>query len=215
MTIRALVICERSQILTKQLRFRGIDAYSLDIEASYEKNDYWHKYHIQADYKEFLEYRLHEINPHVIYAFTPCIYLSNVSNRHYSLKCNSIQKVQARLEKREQDLAWFLHLLQNEYAKHVCMENPVGYVNAHVKPSQIVHPHFFGAKHNKRTCLWMRNLPTLKRTHYLKDDQIIKNWVDKQGGSSQAERSKLRSKLDHYFAYEIARQHAQFLKAIY
>ena len=215
MTIKALVLCERSQTLTKQLRFRGIDAYSLDIEASYEKNDYWHKYHIKSCYKEFLEYRLEEINPHVIYAFTPCVYLSNVGNRHYSLKHNTLEKVQARLEKREQDLSWFLHLLENQYARHICLENPVGYVNRFIKPSQVVHPHFFGAKHQKRTCLWMKNLPCLKRTQYLKDDEIIRNWVDQQGGSNQVERSRRRSKLDEHFAYQIAKQHTEYLVELY
>tara|TARA_R100000152_G_C6758237_1_gene182110 strand:- start:632 stop:1282 length:651 start_codon:yes stop_codon:yes gene_type:complete len=215
MTIKALVICERSQILTEQLRRFGIEAYSLDIDASYCKDESMHQYHIESCYKEFLEYRLHEIDPDVIYAFTPCIYLSNAGLKHYSLKHNPLEKVNARKEKREEDLAWFLHLLENQYATHMCLENPVGYVNSHVKPSQVVHPHFFGARHNKRTCLWMKNLPTLKRTHYIKDEDIIRGWVDKQGGSSQAERSRRRSKLDSHFAYQIARQHSQYLKAIY
>jgi hypothetical protein len=42
----------------------------------------------------------------------------------------------------------------------VAVENPVGYVNTiWRKPDQIVHPYYFGEPVQKRTCLWLKNLP--------------------------------------------------------
>ena len=48
-------------------------------------------------------------------------------------------------------------------AEKVCVENPVGYMNTIFrKPDQIIHPYFFGVPVQKRTCLWVRNLPILE-----------------------------------------------------
>ena len=53
----------------------------------------------------------------------------------------------------------------------VAIENPVGFMNsAYRKADQIIHPYYFAESeadaenyHKKRTCLWLRGLPTLTR----------------------------------------------------
>ena len=66
----------------------------------------------------------------------------------------------------------------------ICIENPSGWLNTHwQRPSQIIHPYYFGDPYLKETCLWLKNLPKL--TYVLKDDMFnkatsiepIANWV--------------------------------------
>jgi len=55
--------------------------------------------------------------------------------------------------------------------KRMCIENPVmhGYAYKAIgeKWTQTFHPHYFGDDASKRTCLWLKNLPLLKRTHWI------------------------------------------------
>ena len=54
------------------------------------------------------------------------------------------------------------------------IENPVGYLNTHYrKPDQIIHPWQFGHSVNKKTCLWLKNLPLLKPTNIVEKDEIV------------------------------------------
>lgn len=47
----------------------------------------------------------------------------------------------------------------------IAIENPVGIMSTHWrKPDQIIHPYQFGDAYEKRTCLWLKGLPTLTPT---------------------------------------------------
>jgi hypothetical protein len=54
---------------------------------------------------------------------------------------------------------------------HICVENPVMHSHAknlirnYVEFSQSVHPWQFGHPETKRTCFWLKNLPTLRPTN--------------------------------------------------
>ena len=53
--------------------------------------------------------------------------------------------------------------LYNLPIKHICLENPLGHVSANIlKPTQIIHPYYFGEMEMKRTALWLKNLPPLE-----------------------------------------------------
>jgi hypothetical protein len=55
----------------------------------------------------------------------------------------------------------------------ICVENPTGYINSHFKkPTQIIHPYYFGDREMKRTCLWLQGLPPL--IHAKQDDLFFK-----------------------------------------
>lgn len=63
----------------------------------------------------------------------------------------------------------------NADCNKICIENVVGYLSTHFqKPSQYIEPYFFGESWKKKTCLWLKNLPPLKKT-----DVIIQKgkWV--------------------------------------
>ena len=103
----------------------------------------------------------------MIIAFPPCTYLTNAGTRHYSLKCNTVKKVEARLKEREKAKDFFM-MFANADCKKIAIENPVGYINTYFrKPDQIIHPYFFGDNVQKRTCLWLKGLPKLTPTAML------------------------------------------------
>ena len=59
---------------------------------------------------------------------------------------------------------FFMHLYEANI-QHKCIENPVGYINRLIKPTQIIQPYEFGDSESKRTCLWLTNLPKLIPTN--------------------------------------------------
>ena len=57
----------------------------------------------------------------------------------------------------------------------VAIENPIGYMNTHYrKPTQIIHPYYFGDPVRKATCLWLKGLPKLTPTNMV-EPNIIKD----------------------------------------
>ena len=107
----------------------------------------------------------------MIIAFPPCIYLTNVATRHYSLKCNPVEKVEARKLKRIEAAKFFM-LFANTDCDKIAIENPVGWMNSHYrKPDQIIHPYYFGDNAKKRTCLWLKGLPKLIHTDMLPEPE--------------------------------------------
>ena len=110
----------------------------------------------------------------LIIAHPPCTYLSNVATRQFSLKCRTPEQVVDRWQERAKAAVLFMQMMLSN-AKHVCVENPVGFMNtAYRKADQIIHPYYFAEDendkenyHEKRTCLWLKNLEPLKRTNDL------------------------------------------------
>lgn len=63
----------------------------------------------------------------------------------------------------------FMKALWNAPIKKICLENPVGLANTRWrKPSQIIHPYYFGDMEMKETCLWLKGLPRLNGLHHIK-----------------------------------------------
>jgi hypothetical protein len=158
----------------------------------------------------------------MIIAFPPCTYLTSAGIRHYSLKCNSAEKVAARVKEREKAVAFFMAFAGAD-CERTAIENPVGYMNTHWrKPDQIIHPYFFGDNAKKRTCLWLKGLPKLEPTNILPEPQPmyvcrgVKCWGKKIGWcegmrgikGGQKERAKARSKTFPGIAKAMAEQWA-------
>ena len=78
----------------------------------------------------------------------------------------------------------------------IAIENPVGIMStAYRKPDQIINPWQFGHKEQKRTCLWLKNLPLLEATENvysemmkLPEKERCKIWY--MGSNHGKERSK-------------------------
>jgi len=174
--MKILVGCEESQAVTLELRNLGHEAYSCDIEPCSGGHPEWH---IQADVLPLLngfcafatmDDYVHEVNQKwdMLIAFPPCTYLTSAGTRHYSLRMNSVEKVEARISKRNEAVGFFMSFANADCEK-IVIENPVGYMNTHWrKPNQIIHPYYFSKytgdeNHElKRTCLWIKGLKPLK-----------------------------------------------------
>lgn len=151
--MKVLVACEESQAVTIELRKLGHEAYSCDIIECSGGHPEWH---LQTDVTELLK-----IKWDMIIAFPPCTYLTSAGTRHYSLRMNPKEKVEARIKERESAINFFM-LFANADCDKIAIENPVGYMNTHWrKPDQIIHPYYFGEPFQKRTCLWLKGLNKL------------------------------------------------------
>lgn len=110
----------------------------------------------------------------LLIAHPPCTYLSNVSTRHFSLRCTPAEKVVDRWRKRAEAAVFFMYFALAPIER-ICVENPVGFMNvSYRKADQTIDPYMFAEsmddKQNyvtKRTCFWLKNLPMLKRTNDL------------------------------------------------
>ena len=161
--MRILVACEESQAVTIAFRERGFEAYSCDIQDCSGGHPEWH---IKGDVLPLLKEKWD-----LIIAHPPCTYLTSAGTRHYSLKCNPKEKVEARIKEREKAIEFFM-MFANARCDKIAIENPVGYMNTHYKkPNQIIHPYYFGDNAKKRTCLWLKGLPELKPTNMLSEPE--------------------------------------------
>jgi hypothetical protein len=217
---KVLIACEESQAVTKEMRVLGIEAYSCDIEPCSGGHPEWH---IQGDVTPLLEQEWD-----MIIAFPPCTYLSNAGTRHYSRRINSEEKVLEREKKREEAVRFFMQFV-NAKCNRIAIENPVGYMNSfYRKPDQIIHPYYFGEAVQKRTCLWLKNLPLLEHTNMLPKPEPIYicqgdkckgkriNWCEALktgvGRGTQVERAKARSKTFEGIAKAMASQWGVLVK---
>lgn len=130
------------------------------------------------------------------------------------------QKALDRLSEKEKALDFFMRLF-NCGIKKVCIENPRGFAMKIIKPTQMIHPYFFGDSEKKMTCLWLKGLPPLvhspiktlfeEKSHSPepKPKMITKsgkeiNWSDSFSPSKY--RQKLRSKTFQGIANAMAEQ---------
>ena len=62
----------------------------------------------------------------------------------------------------------FIQTLLEAPIPHIALENPVGKISTAIrKPDQIIQPWQFGHPESKRTCLWLKGLPSLNPTNIL------------------------------------------------
>lgn len=156
--MKILVACEESQAVTKEFRAKGHEAYSCDIIECSGGHPEWH---IKADVLPILngncQFETTDGEKHnldgkwdMIIAFPPCTYLTNAGTRHFSLKCNSVEKVEKRIKLRSQAKDFFMKFVEADCDK-IVIENPVGFMNSNYrKPDQIVHPYYFGDNAKKK-----------------------------------------------------------------
>jgi len=230
--MKVLCACEESQAVTIELRRLGHEAYSCDIIECSGDHPEWHINHdvlrlLNGNvYFETQDKKRHEIVEKwdMIIAFPPCTYLTSAGTRHYSTRVNPIEKVEARIKKRDFAECFFMQFVNADCDK-IAIENPVGYMNTHYKkPNQIIHPYYFGDPVQKRTCLWLKNLPELEKTDLLPIPEPIYicqgekckgkkiNWCEAmktgKGKGKQEERAKARSKTFPGIAKAMANQWA-------
>lgn len=164
--MRILVACEESQAVTIELRKLGHEAWSCDLLPCSGGHPEWH---VQGDVFEAMHFVWD-----MMIAFPPCTDLAVSGAAWFEQK---------RKDGRQQKSIQFFMDLVNLDIPKIAIENPVGIMSTHYrKPDQIIHPYYFGDPYQKKTCLWLKNLPKL--THDPKDHvgkgEFVE-WVDKNG----------------------------------
>ena len=161
--MRVLIACEESQNICKEFRDLGHEAFSCDIKPCSGGHPEWH---IQQDC-------LQVINDEwdIVIAHPPCTYLTVTANKYYNEKVYG-EKAIKRKELREESVDFFLEFTRLKCK--VCIENPVGVMSTRYrKLDQIIQPYMFGDPYEKRTCLWLFNLPMLKPTNIVTPEPRI------------------------------------------
>ncbi len=143
--MRVLVACEYSGRVRDAFRRRGHDAWSCDL-LECEADPRWH---YQAPVEEVLAKGWD-----LMIAHPPCTHLAVSGSRHFHRK----QREQA-------EALDFVRLLMAAPIDRWCIENPVSIISSAITPpQQIIQPWQFGHGETKTTCLWLKNLPSLKPT---------------------------------------------------
>jgi hypothetical protein len=183
--MKILVACEESQAVTMAFREHGHEAYSCDIVECSGGHPEWH---LCQDATLLLKEEWD-----IIIAFPPCTDLC-VSGAVWFEKKRKNGTQQKSID--------FFMKFVNSKCEKIVIENPVGIMSSvWRKPTQIIHPWMFGDPFEKRTCLWIKGLPNLRKTKIVKPPGRIKTgkttmakWYAELWGSPYDKRSKLRSK---------------------
>lgn len=148
--LRVLVACEESQTVCKAFRARGHEAYSCDIQPCSGGRPDWH---IHGNVLEYLDRDWDLMIGH-----PPCTYLSRAGQSNKSRS----KEVWEYRESKATEAIEFMKALWNSPIPKICLENPVGLANTRWrKPTQIVHPYYFGDAEMKETCFWLKGLSRL------------------------------------------------------
>jgi len=154
--MKILIACEESQAVTIEFRKLGHEAYSCDILPCSGGHPEWH---LQQDVTGLLKQHWD-----AIIAFPPCTDLAVSGARHFE------RKIADGSQQRSID---FFMLFANSECSNLAIENPVGIMSTkYRKPDQIIQPYEFGDPVKKTTCLWLKNLPALKKGVNVENDVI-------------------------------------------
>lgn len=204
--MKVLVGCEESQTITKELRKKGIEAYSCDLQVCSGGHPEWH---INDDVLPLLNgkcvFRTMDGEIHVIegkwdmiICHPVCTYLSVAGNRWFNEEKYGESARQRKIE-REKGAEFFMKFINADCEK-ICVENPVGYMNTHYrKPDQIFHPWMFGDTFMKKTCFWLKGLEPLQPTVTEEPEMDFYYWIDPNGKKRRENkwfRDALKAKTD-------------------
>jgi len=141
--MKVLIACEFSQVVTEAFIKRGHDAMSCDLLPG-EKG----LPHYQGNVLDILNNGWD-----IMIAHPPCTYLSRAAGRWLY---NPDRLVYT---KKAFDL---ILKLWEAPIDRIAIENPPGWLCTNwEKPTQKIHPYYFGEQEMKETCLWLKNLPAL------------------------------------------------------
>lgn len=221
MSKKVLIACEESQTITKEFRKLGFEAFSCDVQ---ECSGGFPDWHFQRDVFEVIKEHKFDL----MIGHPPCTFLSFAGAGWMNVSKYGDKAIQ-RIKERDLAIDFFIKLL-NADIPHICLENPMGYIQQVIKCNQIIEPFYFGDNERKRTCLWLKNLPKL--TYSLTDNLFFEKtsvpppspiYTDKIGINRKryfAEsishkndiiRRKLRSKTFQGIAQAMANQWSQIL----
>lgn len=236
--VNVLIACEESQRVCCAFRELGFNAYSCDIQECSGEHPEWH---ILGDCMEAIfdkKGTLQTGEPFsldgdwdLLIAHPPCTFLTIAGNKWYFHPDDKHLPVSERrphprfpnrYAEREEALEFFIKIY-NAPVKYIAVENPIGIIGKRFRPQdQIIHPWFFGDSFNKRTALWLKNLPNLIPTNVVEpgeslrmgDGKVYNVWYSLNNirGETMAERQKRRSKTFPGIAKAMAEQWGGYVK---
>jgi hypothetical protein len=182
--MKVAVICEYSGTVRDAFIKAGHDAISFDIIPS--ESDFGP--HVQGDASALPMEYWQQFDLAICHP--PCTYLSNAGARHlYPKGVLNEDRFSKGMEAKE-----FFMLLMNLPIEKIAVENPVPSKVYELQPyDQIVQPFQFGEPFQKRTCLWLKNLPKLQSTNVVdirESTRTSGNWFNKGGKDRQKNRAK-------------------------
>ena len=219
--MKAFVACEESQAVTIELRKRGWEAYSCDIQECSGGHPEWH---INSDVIPLVNgncsFKTMDNIEHTIdskwdllVAHPVCTLLTVTGNRWFNVERYGEKAIQ-RAKDRE-DAVQFFMVFASADCDHICIENPVGIMSTRWrKADQIIQPWMFGDPFEKKTCLWLKGLNPLVATNIVTppprkkfdSGKTMPEWYSSLWHLPKEERAKLRSKTFLGIAEAIADQ---------
>ena len=178
--MKILVACEYSGVVREAFAAKGHDAWSCDILPTELPGQ-----HYQGDVMDILN-----DGWDMMIAHPPCTYLSNAGARFlYPNKQLNEDRLKLGMEAKE-----FFMALYNANINKIVVENPIpSKIYGLPKYSQTIQPYEYGHPFQKKTCLWLKNVPELKPTNIVSNRQSTKvpgNWFNKGGKDRQKNRAK-------------------------
>lgn len=219
--MKILIACEESQRVCIEMRKRGHEAYSCDIEPCSGGRPEWHICNDALDIingnTDFFttDGNLHTVDKwDMIIAHPPCTYLSNAEAVRLYPKKGKLNEERYRLGLKAKD--FFMKFINADCDK-IAVENPIPIRIYGLPPySQIIQPYEYGEPYSKKTCLWLKGLPKLQATNVLTEYKPYvscntsrnKGNPDKSGVSCKGGAAKIRSKTFPGIAKAMAEQWA-------
>lgn len=165
--MKVLVACEFSGRVRDAFRKRGHDAWSCDVLPSEADPTY----HIQDDVLKHLN-----DGWDLMIAHPPCTHLAISGARWWKEK---------QADGRQQRAIEFFIKFMEAPIEKIAAENPVGILTSRYRPpDQYIQPFWFGDSVQKKTGLWLKNLPELKPTNIVDRGMI---YVDPRGNKHGGE----------------------------
>lgn len=151
--MKVLIACEFSGVVREAFRKRGHDAWSCDLLPALDESEY----HIQGDVLKVLEQEWD-----LMVAHPPCTHLAVSGARWFKDK-----------EKEQKEALDFVRKLLAAPIDKIALENPISIISTKIRKSdQIIQPWMFGHMETKATCLWLKNLPSLKETNNVYNEMM-------------------------------------------
>ena len=184
---RVIIFCECSGVIREAFRSLGHDAWSCDLQAA----DDGSPHHFQCDAREIMadsgEWDMAGFHPE-------CRFLT-VAGMHWNNRGRGWEGTIAALA----FVKWCL-----DHKLPYYLENPVSIISTHFrKPDQTFQPYEFGDDASKKTCLWLNDLPPLKKNPLDRfsgrlvqhNGKIVERWSNQtDGGQNKLAPSPTRSK---------------------
>lgn len=166
---KVLVACEFSGIVREAFAALGHEAWSCDLVPSEQPGQ-----HIQGDVRGVLG-----DGWDLMVAHPPCDHLSNSGARWWYRK-----------QQEQQEALDFVRLLLDAPIPRICLENPEGKIGSTIRThSQLIHPWEYGEPYEKKTCLWLKNLPYLQPTK-IEGERTQAVWRMGQSKTRKQDRSR-------------------------